>query len=590
MAFISDESILEVKRAADIAEVVQKYIPSLKKAGANFKALCPFHEEKTPSFNVHPEKGIFKCFGCGKAGDAIDFVREMDKVEYPEAIRILAEMSGITLAYQETGGPAGPRKEDLYRVNEWAAGVFRKLLAADEAAHARAYLQKRAVTAETEETFRLGYAPNEWEGLLSRARKAGYSDDLMIAAGLAIKRDNAPGCYDRFRNRVMFPITDSRGKTVAFGARSLGEDEGAKYINTSETALFSKGRNFYALDLQRDAIEKSRTVYIVEGYFDVILPYQHDVRGLVATLGTALTKDHLKVLRRYVDKVVLVFDGDAAGQKANERGLDMLLAENMDLYVAALPADEDPCDVVVNRGADRLRAALEKPQEIFEFLVKSLQAKHGSGTPAAQARIINEVLDRLRQIPDPVKVEVLLRQVALTFKLDERTLRAKLAGGTPAKIDDKPEEEDDDKPSAEESAGHNLLGLLLACPGVAPLVRQSVPIDKFPGRMARDVASKAYASPALSGGDLLALLESPAQRQLVASLLAQTIDERAGQSILERCLDYLRDREVSSVVPQLKEAIRGATNEEQTRLLQEAIRQRDKQPIRTRSLPGHGSR
>ncbi|MBI2931250.1 MAG: DNA primase [Planctomycetes bacterium] len=582
MALIADESVLEVKRAVDIAEVVRSYVPGLKKAGANYKALCPFHDEKTPSFNVHPEKQIYKCFGCGKAGDAISFVMEMEKVDYPDAIRALAERTGITLQYRETGTRSGPRKEDLYRVNEWAAGVYRELLSGDEAAPARAYLKKRGVSREAEEQFRLGYSLDEWEGLLSRGRKAGFDDSLMLAAGLAIERDGGRGCYDRFRGRLMFPITDARGKVVGFGARALGDEE-PKYINTSETALFSKGRHFYGLDAQREELEKTRCVHIVEGYFDVILPYQHGVRGLVATLGTALTRDHLKVLRRYVEKVVLVFDGDEAGRRANERGLDLLLGENMDLFVAGLPADEDPCDVVVNHGADRLREALSARQEIFDFLVDSVRAKHGEETTAARARAIDDILERIGRIPDAVKVDLLIRRLAERFRLEERSLRQ----GLRRKIAVGPGEaaqEDEPTPAPEEVVGRVLLGLLVTRPESAGDIRRDVPLERFPGAVTRQIAEKAYANPSLSGGDLLALLDESSQRQVLAGLLEEEVDDREAARRFRWCVDFLRMREFrGATAPELKAGARQArSDEELRRCMEELLKRRCDQP---QSLP-----
>ena len=579
LALISEASILEVKRAVDITEVVRGYLPNLKKAGANFKTLCPFHEEKTPSFNVHPEKGIYKCFGCGKAGDAIDFVREFEKCDYPEAIQVLAEKCGIPLKYDERGGgPAGPRKEDLYRVNEWAAGFFRRLLASDAAAHARAYVIRRGVTPETEETFRLGWAPAGWDGLLSAARKHGFNDDLLLAAGLVVARDGG-GVYDRFRNRLMFPIADARGKVIAFGGRALSDEDNPKYLNTSETALFAKGRNFYALDLQKDELEKSRTIHIVEGYFDVILPYQHGVRGLVATLGTALTRDHLKVLRRYVESVVLVFDGDAAGRRANERGLDLLLGEDMDLYVAGLPADEDPCDVVVAHGADRLRACLAQRREIFDFLAESIRAKHGSGTTAASARIVDDILERVAQIPDPIKVEVLVRRVGELFKMDERAVRAALRRkASPAAAEEAAPGEE--APSREEAVGRELLALMVARPELAERVRQSVPLSKYPGVVARKVAERAYGDPSLAGGDLLALLTDPAQRQMLAGLIGKEMEPREAERTLKQCLEYVREGE-------FKSAAGGLRAERNLEEFQKLLREKQRQPIITRRLPGH---
>lgn len=581
MAFISDESILEVKRAADIYEVVHSYLPGLKKAGANYKALCPFHEERTPSFNVHPEKQIFKCFGCGKAGDAISFVMEMDKVDYPEAIHLLAQRSGIQLRYKEgAGGGGGPRREDLHRVNEWAAGLFRKLLSGDEAAPAREYLRKRGVTPETEETFRLGYSPGGWDGLITRARKAGFDDSLLLAAGLVIEREGG-GTYDRFRGRLMFPIWDARGKVIGFGARALGDDP-PKYINTSETAIFSKGRNFYGLHLQREDLERERTIRIVEGYFDVILPYQHGVRGLVATLGTALTRDHLKVLRRYVDRVVLVFDGDEAGRKANERGLDLLLGENADVFVSPLPPDEDPCDVVVNHGADTLRRSFEKPQEIFEFLVDSLQAKHGTETPAAKTRLIGDLLERIGQIPDAVKREVLVKRVSERFGIEERTLKSLLSrpGAESAREPDEP------APSGEEAVGRELLTLLLNRPEAARRILESVAVDRFPGVKPRAIAKRFYANPQLASGDLLALIEDPAERSLAASLLGTEVDAKSADRRLKACLEFLSASEFMAHRKEVKEGLKkAATPEEERQYLAELYRRRQQVPNLTRSLP-----
>ena len=424
MALISDETILEVKRAVDIYEVVSGYFP-LKRAGANYKARCPFHEEKTPSFNVHPEKQIYKCFGCGKSGDTIKFVMEMERVEYPDAIRILADKAGIEVKYSG-GSEGGIDRRALQQANEWAGGVFREqLLNAPEAEVARQFLAQRGVNAETAETFGLGYALPEWDSLLLRARKNGTTDRIMVAAGLARERESRSGCYDYFRGRVIFPIHDPRGKPIAFGARKLREEDQPKFLNSPETALFRKGSGFYGLHLAKEEFETTKTAYIVEGYLDVIVPYQAGVKGLIATLGTALTGEHLKILRRYeVQKVVLVFDADAAGQKASERGLDLLLKEDVDIFIAELPEGMDPDDVVLKLGAPALRERLEKPREIFDFLMGSLARKHGGETPAAKGRIVNEMMERLGQIPDPVKQEILLQQLAGRFGTEERALRA----------------------------------------------------------------------------------------------------------------------------------------------------------------------
>jgi DNA primase len=590
LALISDETILEVKRAVDIHEVVSGYFP-LKRAGANYKARCPFHEEKTPSFNVHPEKQIFKCFGCGKSGDTIKFVMEMERVEYPEAIRILADRAGIEIKFQG-GGEGGLDRRAIQQTTEWAAGAFRALLkTAPEADIARKFLERRGVSPETAETFGLGYSMDSWDHLLARARKNGTSDRTMIAAGLAIERENKTGCYDRFRGRVIFPIWDPRGKPIAFGARTLKEDDHPKFINSPETPLFRKRSGFYALHLAKEEFETTRTAYIVEGYLDVIIPYQAGVKGLVATLGTALTAEHLRLLRRYeVQKVVLVFDADAAGQKASERGLDMLLKENVDIYVAELPAGLDPDDVVLKLGAARLRECLEKPREIFDFLIESLVRKHGEGTPSAKARIIEEMMERIGQIPDAVKQELLLQQLSGRFGVEERTLRARLA---------RPEE-GSRAPAARaaapapatplELAARELLACALASAEVALLVRGQVAPDRYPTDALRKIAEVAYQRVDQAGEiqsrDLLALLKDGQLIQVAAEIVDQDVLREDAPRRARAALDTFA-REESKVESQgRRERLKSATPEEENEILRQVVEARKKRPRDHGLLPG----
>ncbi len=264
MALIADETVLEVKRSVDIQEIVAGYIP-LKRAGASYKGLCPFHEEKTPSFIVTPQRQTFKCFGCGKGGDAISFVMAKENVDYPEAIRILAAKVGIAVKYKE-GGKEGIGRDDVYRALEWAQEYFRSLLLkAPEAEVARVFFAGRGVNDETSDLFKLGYSMDSWDALLQRGRKAGFDDKILAAAGLVIEREGRGGYYDRFRARPIFPIHDPQGRTIGFGARTLKKDDHPKFLNSPETAVFSKGRGFYGLHLSKEEIEKTRTVYIVEG-------------------------------------------------------------------------------------------------------------------------------------------------------------------------------------------------------------------------------------------------------------------------------------------------------------------------------------
>lgn len=585
MALIADETILEVKRALDIAEVISAYFP-LKRAGSSLKALCPFHDEKTPSFTVRPSTQTYHCFGCGKGGDLIGFVMDHDKVDYPEAIRILADRAGVAIRYKEGGAEEGPGRREIAQANEWAAGVFRSILkTAPEGQIARDFLQRRGVTEETAELFGLGHSMDSWDHLLTRARTAGISPKILQAAGLVVERtEGKQGHYDRFRGRVVFPIGDLWGKPIAFGARTL-TDEHPKFINSPETKIFTKGRGFYGLHLAKDVLEETKTVYIVEGYLDVVIPQQAGVKGLVATLGTALTRDHLKILRRYVDKVVLVFDADAAGQKATERGLDLLLSENVDIFVAELPAGMDPDDVVLKLGPDKLRECLEKPREIFDFLMQALSARHGTSTPAAKARIVDEMMERVGQIPDPVKREILVQQLAQRFGLAERTLKDRLLR----------KEEPAPAPAAVEApeplvrAARELLACVVADAATALATRKNVPLDRYPTPALRAIAESAYGLidrlGEAPGRELTAALGDPELSSLAASILATEIDPaqvegRAASSA--KALELAQSRvESRDMMTRLKTA----QGEEQDALLRRITEGRKNKPDHTR-LPG----
>lgn len=562
MPFISQESILEVRRALDIHEVVSGYFP-LKRKGANYWACCPFHEEKSASFAIHPEKQIYHCFGCGKGGDVLSFVMEYEKVDYPEAIRLLAAKAGITLKYE--GGPAaGPGKDEVYKANEFAAKLFRNLLSASrEGEHARTYLAGRGVNDETAETFRIGWSMDSWDYLFRRARAEGFSEKTLLAAGLIIERERG-GHYDRFRNRLMFPIADPQGRIIGFGGRTMVKDEEPKYINTPEGPAFSKGRNLFGLNLVKDEASRTKTLYISEGYLDVILPHQAGYRGIVATLGTALTRDHLRVLRRYADKVVLMFDGDAAGRRANERGMDLLLSENADLYVAELPAGHDPADVVVNLGANALRPCLEKPTELFDYMLKTVAERADLSTPGGKTRAVEETLERVAQVPDEVKREFLLQRLAERFALDVATLKRRM---TKPEEPDEPATEPEKRPAVETAAA-TVLAILLQEPGHVATVKSILPAEAYPTERMRRIAAKLYAWEG-AAAEFVSVLEDGADRALVAELAMMEVAPPHEDQI-HWCLDTLQRNRYQEE----RRALKNASPEERLRRIEEARKAR----------------
>lgn len=581
---ISEETIQAVRQSVDIVEVVSAYFP-LKKRGANYWAPCPFHEEKTPSFSVHPEKQIFKCFGCGKAGGAVTFVMEYLKVDYPEAIRLLAGKAGIPV---KMAGPAekGPSRDELLRVQEWAAGVFhQQLRKAPEAEEARRFLARRGVDDGTVERFRLGYSLNGWDHLLERARREGIGRELLVAAGLARKREGREGYYDFFRGRVMFPITERSGRVIAFGARALGE-EGPKFINSPESKIFSKGRGLYGLDLAREEWERTRTAYVVEGYLDVVIPYQAGVRGLVATLGTALTRDHLKILRRHVDRVVLVFDGDAAGQKASERGLDLLLEEDLESFVVGLPEGMDPDDVVVRQGPEALRSILDHPMEVFDCLLASLRARHGGETPASRTRIVEAALQRLAGVPDGIKREFLVQKLAGQFGLDAGGLmrRLEVRTGPGGAV----EAEGDPADAAVEEAARGVLACAAADPEAARRLCQAVPLEWYPTEPTRRLAQALYRQLEEGGAvDREGLLWDPATAPLAAEVFSREVGREEARRRMQGYLDRLAREAERREGAALRERLRkAATEEERNEILRRLVEVRRRCPEDRGRLPG----
>ena len=366
---IPDEIVDRVRSGADIVEVISEYV-SLKRTGANYIGLCPFHTEKTPSFTVSPSKQIFHCFGCGAGGDVVGFLVKHDNYSFPEAVRKLADRAGIVIP--ETKGAHGRDRgelEALAKVNEEALSFFvRCLWETKEGERARSYLEGRGMTAAARE-FQMGYSPPEWDGLLRHAGKKGFGTDTAVKAGLAIPRQSGQGFYDRFRDRVMFPIRDARGRAIGFGGRTMG-DEQPKYLNSPETPLFRKGETLYLLDVASEHVRKRGYSVITEGYFDAIACHTAGVKNAVATLGTALTAAHLRLLSRFSKNVLLVFDSDAAGIKAAERSLDIFLGTDMTAKVALLPAGDDPDSLVRRDGPSALAERLKASEKLIDFVIK----------------------------------------------------------------------------------------------------------------------------------------------------------------------------------------------------------------------------
>jgi DNA primase len=394
MARFSQQFIQQVLQATDIVDLIGRYV-ALKQKGREFAGLCPFHDDSRPSMFVSPSKQIYKCFACGAGGNALTFVTEYEKLPFPEAVRKLAEQANIPLPKDYAPeAPDGLGKADLTKLTELACGFFRSQLASPAGADALAYAKQRGLSDESIERFSLGYAPNEWEAFSRFARRKGFSEQQLVAAGLAKRRDRGQGCYDTFRHRLMFPIHDLTGRVIAFGGRALDPEERAKYLNSPESTLFDKSSLVYGLPFAREAIVRARQAVVVEGYLDVLLPHQEGVDTLVATLGTALTERHVRLLNRYVEGVVLLFDADTAGAAAAERALELFLAQRVHVRVATIPAGKDPADYVLAEGAEALQQLIDAAPDAMEYVWQQRYAawQEAGANPSQRGRVIEDFL------------------------------------------------------------------------------------------------------------------------------------------------------------------------------------------------------
>jgi DNA primase len=409
---ISDDIIDRIKERVDIADIVSHHV-SLTKAGQNLKGLCPFHQEKTPSFTVSPSRQIFHCFGCGAGGNVFTFLTRVTGASFPEVVRDLGRKVGIEVA--ETAANVGPHAGQAKRIeqlNQAAAAWFAHTLRdARAGAVGREYLESRGIQQTTIDRFGIGVAPAEWDGLLKALTKQGFTHGDLAAAGLVVARDGGSGFYDRFRARVMFTITDLRKRVVGFGGRVLG-DGMPKYLNSPDTLLFKKGQTLFAFDQAREAIVRTKTVIVVEGYFDAIALHQAGLTHTVATLGTALTSEHVQALRRFADHVVLLFDPDAAGVRAALRGLDLFVNSGLSVKVITLPAGEDPDTFVRKEGAGAFAQLEAAAPSLLDYALDFTMKQAESSSLESRIRSVDDVLRILQKSEHPIEREERIRSVS----------------------------------------------------------------------------------------------------------------------------------------------------------------------------------
>ncbi|HYQ78521.1 MAG TPA: DNA primase [Solirubrobacterales bacterium] len=435
MALISPDSVERVKQAADIVEVVSAHT-DLRRQGARYVGLCPFHDERTPSFSVEPTEKLYHCFGCGVGGDVIKFVEEKDGLGFAEAVELLADRYGVELEREQEDPRAEAKRQRRRRLEELldrAASFYSSYLwESEEAGKARDYLAGRGLGEEVLRNFGVGYAPSAWDKLLVRGQRAGFSVEELRGVGL-VQRGRSGGEYDRFRERIMFPIRDRRGRVLGFGGRAMRSDQGAKYVNTAETEFFHKSQILYGVDRAKAEIAKAGRAVVVEGYTDVLALHQAGIEEAVGVMGTAITGEQVAALSGMVDEVVLALDADAAGQEAMLRAQSVAAGRRMRLRVAAMPPGEDPAELMAAaEGPERFRKLLDSAEELVAFQVSLVLGRTDAGSPVARDRALAEVAPVLAGMGESAGREDLVRRVAERLDLDPAMVMGRVVAATPA--------------------------------------------------------------------------------------------------------------------------------------------------------------
>lgn len=427
---IPQEILDEIIARTDIVDVVGRYVP-LKKQGQNFIGLCPFHHEKTPSFSVSQNKQIYHCFGCGVGGNVFKFLMEMEHLSFPEAVRKLAGEVGVKVPEREQGESdrrAMEKRNRLLKWNGFATYYYQAVLHAPQGKIYNDYLDKRQITSEIKEKFQLGGCLEGWDGLYRYLKKKGASDEDLIEIGLVSPRNSGKGCYDRFRDRLMFPIKDANGHVIAFGGRIIDAEKAPqKYINSADSTIFHKGRNVYGLDLAKSAIRAADQIIIVEGYMDVIACHQAGIANVVAPLGTALTEDQVKLLMRYTYNFITSFDGDSAGVRATLKSIDLIERAGAKARVLAIPEKKDPDEYIKAYGSEAFRSLLQHAASGYTFRLNQALEKFPGDSMEQKLGILGEVLPHLNKISHPAELDMAVRQTADRLFLSEQAIKNELA-------------------------------------------------------------------------------------------------------------------------------------------------------------------
>jgi DNA primase len=592
--FLSPATRERIRAASHIVDVIGGYIP-LKKNGANFVALCPFHKEKSPSFNVNSHKQIFHCFGCHKGGDVFTFVKEYENIGFMDAVRRLADRAKIPLEFENTPAAQESRhlKDQLLEIHEQLTQRWQNCLASEAAGQmARDYLEKRGVSAEAIKLFRIGAAPENWDDTVNWAKSKNFPLEIVEQAGLIIKKEETGRHYDRFRGRLMFPICDEQGRVVGFSGRVLsGDEKTAKYVNSPETAIFTKSKIFFGLDKSKRAILDKGYAIICEGQLDLIACFMGGVQNIVAPQGTAFTEQHARILKRYGNEVVLCFDSDNAGQNAIVRALDHLLGAELAVRVAVVPAPHDPDSFIKNFGGEAFRTLVEGAEGFFDYLLKRFCILHDAQTDKGRLAILSGMAEALHKTNNSVLLDTHAQKTALRLGVAVEAVRKEFSKAKPQSPyignDNEPDESvlageaESEAPSRPSNNELHLLKILLLQDDLAGWAAAHLDIHWLVNPLIRQIVEARIAAQNNGSWHGLAAfldgMDSPLLRSLITEAVADErqlpTPEKQIADVTKKLRDQFLDQQIAALThkigsPEIDEAAKLEFLQEQQRLKQ----------------------
>jgi len=566
---IPQEVLDRIIDALDIVEVVSEYV-QLKKTGRNFKACCPFHNEKTPSFVVSPEKQIYHCFGCSAGGNAIGFIMKQENISFPEAVEKAAARAGIELPrYRVEDKQKASLAGQLYEINQFATVFYQNFLRSEKGKKALDYLKKRGFSGEILTKFKIGYAPDEWEALKKHCEKKKIAPMLLRKAGLTIPSEKGKGDYDRFRNRIIFPIFNERDNVLGFGGRVM-DDSLPKYINSPETAVYTKGNVLYGMNFSKRGIRDKGFVVITEGYMDVIIPSQYGIDNTVAASGTALTPRQVGMLKKYTDTAIMVFDADQAGEAASLRGLDLLIEEGVKVRIATLPEGEDPDSFIRKNGPEKFTEQITSAKDLFDYKLDLLIKKLGKRDIGG---ITDEMLPTISRVNNMVVKSGYLKTLAERLDIHEESLRCEM---NKVKKDYSYHYAEEAKvvPTSKNyrNSEIHLLGLAVSDKALCSKIKKELGFDKFRDGNIKTVISIvdelfAKGEKEINPGKLISRFrEGKDERDAITQAVAKAEITQDAEKALRECMTCVRkenkEEELKELTQRLKEAQRNKNNDE----------------------------